>query len=434
VLVLAIVGMGAYFLSEGGGGAFLEGRLVYNLDGTITRLPYDYQEPLELGWWAGSCSSDSECRQIAQPICDDLGKVLDYPGFARCMDGACNYYCVSPTICVLSECQKQLKCEYCIITPAYCDGNKCVVNKCGTYSECGGATCNNDIAYEECEDLAGVSRAVEDYGCTSDGDVWCDFMPRGNVECSRRDDPVCSSIGTQICGSADMVSQAYCNVEKDCNGEVVRSNCVITCRDPQPICGDGTCDLDETAFNCPEDCGGGGFCGDGECGTGETPTNCPQDCSGSCTPSYVDEYRCDGNVLQQKYISSSCVETWRFETGCLYGCLDGRCLPEGGNEPYCGDGICNGDDTCENCPEDCATPSYCGDGTCDSDETYTTCPEDCYSPYCGDGMCDIGETFDNCPGDCPLTPLPEEDWTIYILLVVLLAMLLGLFYVSKIKK
>lgn len=49
----------------------------------------------------------------------------------------------------------------------------------------------------------------------------------------------------------------------------------------------------------------------------------------------------------------------------------------------CGDGICEGSETCENCPVDCGEcPPVCGDGNCDAGdgEDCLTCPEDC--PVC----------------------------------------------------
>ncbi len=42
-----------------------------------------------------------------------------------------------------------------------------------------------------------------------------------------------------------------------------------------PVCGDGTCDADETVANCPEDCGA---CGDYICDALEDPISCAEDC------------------------------------------------------------------------------------------------------------------------------------------------------------
>jgi len=77
--------------------------------------------------------------------------------------------------------------------------------------------------------------------------------------------------------------------------------------------------------------------------------------------------------------------------------------------PYCGDEVCNGDEDCSTCPQDCGScggpgPSpRCGDGICNGDEDNNTCCEDCGScgepepsPYCGDGIVNGDE---ECDGD-----------------------------------
>ena len=47
--------------------------------------------------------------------------------------------------------------------------------------------------------------------------------------------------------------------------------------------------------------------------------------------------------------------------------------------PHCGDGTCDGVETCRMCPQDCgACPAVCGDSFCDPGETPTSCPGDCH--------------------------------------------------------
>lgn len=105
-------------------------------------------------------------------------------------------------------------------------------------------------------------------------------------------------------------------------------------------------------------------------------------------------------------------DTWTFETvaveageACtastdvdgdtLAGCADddcwGRCSPLCVPDapaascvmtPRCGDGVCDGVESCRTCASDCtvgsgACPLLCGDGYCDSPENATSCPGDC---------------------------------------------------------
>lgn len=106
---------------------------------------------------------------------------------------------------------------------------------------------------------------------------------------------------------------------------------------PLTACGDGTCQVDETLENCPQDCF---VCGDGVCTEPETIATCARDCV------------------------------------------------------VCGDGLCNGDETAATCDDDC---TRCGDGLCTGGETITSCVADC--SVCGDGMC-TGDEATTCPQDC----------------------------------
>lgn len=110
----------------------------------------------------------------------------------------------------------------------------------------------------------------------------------------------------------------------------------------------------------------------------------------------------------------------------------------------CGDGVCDGDEDCHSCPEDCisgtSSGAVCGNGICEAwDEDCQSCPEDCNGKVrgkpsrryccggtgdnpcsdprcdpscdeqeppsvdycCGDGICAGNETPCNCKADCP---------------------------------
>src|SRR5262245_50492870 len=68
----------------------------------------------------------------------------------------------------------------------------------------------------------------------------------------------------------------------------------------------------------------------------------------------------------------------------------------------CGNGRCDGSESCSSCPADCGACSTCGDGVCDASESCGTCEHDCgtcrVSDVCGDGACTGSETCSACSG------------------------------------
>ncbi len=196
----------------------------------------------------------------------------------------------------------------------------------------------------------------------------------------------------------------------------------------QVVCGDTRCHPDETCASCPADCG---------C------TACGETCeAGACTFT-----ACDGRVCGSDGCGGTCGVCDPH-----YDCVAGACV----YVPWCGDGTCDEDETCETCPLDCGVcpdptcddeiqnqgetdvdcggphcdgcevgqsclvgddclsrvcsdtlflclAPRCGDGVChtDDDEDCASCPEDC-GPCCPNGTCDeaLGETSCTCPEDC----------------------------------
>jgi Mg-chelatase subunit ChlD len=69
-------------------------------------------------------------------------------------------------------------------------------------------------------------------------------------------------------------------------------------------------------------------------------------------------------------------------TGCCHA--GGTCLLQN----FCGDGSCNGEETCSSCQQDCGQcPPQCGDGVCDSGESCHSCSADCGTCGGGGGGC-----------------------------------------------
>lgn len=143
-------------------------------------------------------------------------------------------------------------------------------------------------------------------------------------------------------------------------------------------------------------------CPDGACNGGETCSSCAQDC-GSCPPFVIGDgtrtpvYESCGN-------SPSDCPCWDpANPVCNTNQGNGVCVP---TPPSCGDGQCNGNESCSTCSADCgACGPVCGDGNCVSGESCSSCSADCgnCSPYTvGDGACTPGyESCGNSPDDCP---------------------------------
>ncbi|GEM_PF-3142808 len=110
--------------------------------------------------------------------------------------------------------------------------------------------------------------------------------------------------------------------------------------------------------------GGGGSsaykCGDGECEDGENYCNCPDDCEaqecGTCeeiscetgSPVCAELKPCVGNNECEE--GENCANAPK-DCACAIGteCVAGECLPIA----FCGDGLCQENETTESCPEDC---------------------------------------------------------------------------------
>ncbi len=220
------------------------------------------------------------------------------------------------------------------------------------------------------------------------------------------------------------------------------------CTNPNPICGNGKCETNETAANCPKDCGnkcemastdtnplvcrktcnedeatvdtscdGNGscckktmICGNSQCETGETATSCPQDCGKSCeesckaqgyTYSACNSYAVTADAslskCKQGYASIGPTKDCYVPTG-LLGAGKACCCTT--PTPVCaaeGERIftkdsANGKPTacCLNltaissCADNGACPKY-GSSVCAN---------------CGNGTCGKGENKVNCPKDC----------------------------------
>ncbi|MBN1605777.1 MAG: DUF4215 domain-containing protein [Polyangiaceae bacterium] len=242
------------------------------------------------------------------------------------------------------------------------------------------------------------------------------------------------------CGDGD-VDAGYEDCDDGLNTTVYgKSGCAPGCVKP-PYCGDGkadtdfgeTCDLGADnkagAYGegaCTNTCQTAPFCGDGfkngseQCDEGPDNGTVDSVCDAKC------RFTCGNGQLDP---GEQCDEGAANNTGEYGGCRSDCTLG-----PYCGDGVKNGTEQCDDgkndgsygtCAPGCKLAPYCGDGDVDSDAGETcddgedngsvdygdedACSTRCLPPpYCGDGVvdvafgevCDDGDDNGNEPGQC----------------------------------
>jgi len=181
----------------------------------------------------------------------------------------------------------------------------------------------------------------------------------------------------------------------------------------------------------------GGVCGDGtvdpfeECDDGNNidGDGCNAECLlPKCGDGFLDEgEECDDfNLLN----CDGCTDACTIESGPI--CGDGILLPDCGEE--CDDGNNVDGDGCQG---NCLLP-FCGDGIidggedCDDGGVTATCDDDCTFAECGDGnvneaageQCDDGNNMngDGCEADCTLVQIPalsSRGLTVAVLLLLM---------------
>ena len=198
---------------------------------------------------------------------------------------------------------------------------------------------------------------------------------------------------------------AYRVLEKCCDGLDNDCDRLIDTEDPDFPCGDGECDTSykESCVTCPADCGV---------------------CTGSCCLPQLSAGCADAGTRD-------CV--CKLDPFCCYGLWDSTCAKEADGCGTCNGNCCTGhgvpgcdDETIEQCVCDvdascctsgwdadcaglvaalgcgeCPALALCGDGGCNGSESCDSCPSDC-GECCGNGACDVvfGENCIGCPGEC----------------------------------
>ncbi|MBI2548255.1 hypothetical protein HYW21_02800 [Candidatus Woesearchaeota archaeon] len=121
------------------------------------------------------------------------------------------------------------------------------------------------------------------------------------------------------------------------------------------ICGDGTCDQNETWLNCPKDCKEPqpSFCYETDNGSNYFLKGYVNSSNGSITDYCQNEVLIEYSCLNDTYLFKETVSCSEYNATCQ----EGACgfLPQ--NSSICGDGTCDQNETWLNCPDDCEDPT-----------------------------------------------------------------------------
>ena len=347
-------------------------------------------DPCGEGWEPGFKTCALDCAVCGDEVCDpgEGPQICPEDCCGTCGDGKCK--CAETPILCPEDCG-QWACGDGTCNPGE-NPIECSVD-CESYA-CGNGTCDPgegpDICSADCATACGdcACEGGESYDtcpvdCGFCGDGYCiatcDYVKETSV--------VCPADCGEDCG---VVCQGYeCGLwgfgdQCDCGTCVPPLSCVFgACVG----CGDEVCGVGEHVCNCPEDCSAGcpGCCSGATCQAGDDEDFCGVG-GVTCKPCGAGEV-CDTGLcvcLPHHYQGCFNGDVFWFNScdlpedvvqdcGEHYTCEDGACL----YVPWCGDGNCDANESCNTCNADCG--ACCGNGVCEGafGESCPTCPEDC---------------------------------------------------------
>lgn len=271
--------------------------------------------------------------------------------FAACVAGSgstpasCGGSCSGP-MCNGSSCATQ---------GYYCSAGNCVcgwaggssVDVCQCGGTCGSTTCSGNISAPQCN---GATCATQGNYCSAGSCVYGWAGGSATTGCS----PACV---TPVPTAGSGCTPGNGGTNASCGGVY-----------SAPQCNGSTCATQ------------GYYCSAGNCvygwAGGQSPvTGCSPACGSSATPTPAP-----GGTCTCQSGCGTCSSVTISGTSCSAAGYSVSCPACSGGGAFCGDGICNGSDTCSSCPGDCGScpvTAVCGDGVCNGSETCSSCSGDC---------------------------------------------------------
>ncbi len=163
----------------------------------------------------------------------------------------------------------------------------------------------------------------------------------------------CSNICQTVTLTGSYCGDEVKNGEEECDGTdglLEHYTCTTQCvLEYVPYCGDAICNGTETCSTCSQDCG-----------TCPPTPECTPQATSTCSTGLLGICEAGIKTCDEIGFWGSCVQTYSSTTEICGNSQDDNCNgiadgDESSCQPYCGDGSCNGTETCSTCSQDCGS-------------------------------------------------------------------------------